>query len=384
MKNKPKQGILIAFGELFLKSKGVKEELKQKLSENIQKILTKKEADFNIVNLRERIFIETKEIKKTKQIIKHTPGVTWSTEVIAFKEKDFEEVNYFIKTNYSSWIKNNESFALEVKKGDSKKSTQEIIEKAAENIKRKVNLDNPDKKIFIEKRKNYWFIYFKKNKAIGGLPIKTQGKVACLMSGGIDSPVASYLTLKRGAENIWIHFHSFPLTSKSSIEKNQRLAKIFLSYQPNLKLYLIPFTNIQKEIKTKTNPKYRVLLYRRMMLRIAKKIAEKENCQALVTGESLGQVSSQTLNNMQITQKSVNQLILRPLIGMNKEEIMNLAKRINTYEISIEPQEDCCTLFVPKKQTAEGKLEKVKKLEEELEINALINNSLKNMEIQSF
>lgn len=210
------------------------------------------------------------------------------------------------------------------------------------------------------------------------------GKVLSLISGGIDSPVAALLIAKRGGENVWLHFHSFPLVSRASIEKVKELAEIFLNYQPQLKIYFVPFQKAQMEIKTKVLAKYRILLYRRLMLGIAEKIAKKENCQALVTGESLGQVSSQTLPNIKIVEEGIKIPILRPLIGMDKEEIINLAQKIKTFQISIKPQEDCCTLFTPKHASAKGRLEEIRKSEKELNIQKIIKEITKEVEIEKY
>ena len=384
-KSKTKQGILLAFGEIFLKSPGVQQELKNKIKQNIILLLKKEGVIFQIYFLRERIFIETKNVNKALKILKNIFGIAWMSKTLFLENANLKNVNDFIKKNYKKWIKNNQTFALYVKKSSEiQESRENIINKIAENIKRKVNLSKPNKKIFIEARKNGWFLYFKKQKCLDGLPIGSQGKIISLISGGIDSPISSYLIAKRGAENIWLHFHSFPMVSKASIEKIKELAKIFTNYQPRLKIYFIPFSEIQTKLKIKIPSKYLVLFYRKIMLKIAEMIAKKEKCRALVTGESLGQVSSQTLLNINITQNSLKIPVLRPLIGMNKEEIIDLAQKINTYNISIKPQEDCCTLFVPKHQTAAGKIEHVNELEKNLKIKTLISKALTKAEVIYF
>jgi len=381
----PKKGILIAFGELFLKSPGVQRIFRKRLLNNLIFFLKKEKASFKIHNLRERMLIETNDISKAKRVAARTFGIAWFSECWFFTNIELKDISDFVADNYKSWIKKGESFAIRLKgtKG-AKESREEIISKIAENIARPVNLSRPKKEIFIEARKKDWFLYFKKQKGLGGLPVGAGGKVLSLMSGGIDSPVASFLIAKRGAENVWLHFHSFPLVSRASIEKTEELAKIFLKYQPHLKIYFAPFRRAQTEIKTKTPSRYRILLYRRLMFRMAERIAKKEDCKALVTGESLGQVSSQTLSNLNIIENSVRIPILRPLIGMDKEEIIKLAKKIKSYKISIKPQEDCCTLFVPKKQTAEGDLREIKKLEEQLDVTKIINQIVKETEVKNY
>lgn len=379
---KIKQGMILAWGEIFLKSAGVQKLLKKKLVNNLFHFLKKQGIDFKIYSGHERIFIETKDFKKVSSVLKKTFGLVWFAQAYFLEGASLPETVDFVNKNYQDWIKKEESFALRVKKGFLvKKRTEEIIKEIAKNIERKVNLDRPKREIFIEGRKQGWFLYFKKQKGPGGLPMGSQGKVLSLISGGIDSPAAAYLMAKRGAENTWLHFHSFPLVSEKSIEKVKETAEIFLNYQPKLKVYFIPFSEIQKKIKTSIPAKYRVLFYRRLMLEIAQKIAQKEDCQALITGESLGQVSSQTLPNLKITQEGIEMPILRPLIGLDKEEIIYLAKQIKTFEISIQPQEDCCTLFVPKGQTADGKIEMIKKLEKNLKLGRLVLKAIKEAEI---
>jgi thiamine biosynthesis protein ThiI len=377
-----KEGILIAFGEIFLKSPGVQRIFRRKLQNNLSFFLKKEGVDFRVFSQRERIFVETKEQNKARRIIKNVFGISWFAKSFFFERGTLSQVTNFVAQN---WIKENESFALKLKKGSEiKESGQRIIEEIAKNIKRKVDLEKPKREIFVEARKEGWYLYFKKEKGAGGLPVGTGGKVLAFISGGIDSPVASYLMAKRGAENIWLHFHSFPLVSQKSIEKVKKLAEIFLKFQPRLKVYLFPFSKIQMEIRVKSKPKYRVLLYRRAMAKIGEYLAKKENCYALVTGESLGQVSSQTLPNLQIIERAVSIPILRPLIGMDKEEIINLAKKIGTYQISILPQEDCCTLFTPKHATAKGNLKEIEKIEKGLNLKKIIKQSQKEVQILNF
>jgi thiamine biosynthesis protein ThiI len=380
-----KKGILIAFGEIFLKSRGVQEIFKGKLIGNISFFLKKNKIDFKVFPQRERIFLETKNLKKAKSVIKNVFGISWFAKSLFFEKESLKEVSEFVAKNYENWIKKGESFAIRLKKGSEiKEKREKIIDEIAKNIKRKVDLEKPKREIFFEARKEGFYLYFKKEKGAGGLPVGASGKVLTLISGGIDSPVAAYLMAKRGAENVWLHFHSFPLVSQKSIEKVKKLAQVFLKFQPKLKVYFFPFSKIQAQIRIKSPPKYRVLLYRRAMVKIAQNLAKKENCYALVTGESLGQVSSQTLPNLEIIEKAVSIPILRPLIGLDKEEIIDFSKKIGTYEISILPQEDCCTLFTPKHATAKGNLKEIEKIEKKLSLNKIIKESEKAIEIFQF
>jgi len=380
-----KKGILIAFGEIFLKSAGVQEIFKGKLIGNISFFLKKNKIDFKVFPQRERIFLETENLKKAKSVIKNVFGISWFAKSLFFETESLKEVSEFVAKNYENWIKKGESFAIRLKKGSEiKEKREKIIDEIAKNIKRKVDLEKPKREIFFEARKEGFYLYFKKEKGAGGLPVGASGKVLTLISGGIDSPVAAYLMAKRGAENVWLHFHSFPLVSQKSIEKVKKLSQVFLKFQPKLKVYFFPFSKIQVQIRIKSPPKYRVLLYRRAMVKIAQNLAKKENCYALVTGESLGQVSSQTLPNLEIIEKAVSIPILRPLIGLDKEEIIDFSKKIGTYEISILPQEDCCTLFTPKHATAKGNLKEIEKIEKKLSLNKIIKESEKAIEIFQF
>jgi thiamine biosynthesis protein ThiI len=380
-----KNGILVALGEIFLKSPQVQRLFKQKLQNNLTFFLKKEGINFRIFSQRERIFVETQEQNKAKNIIKNVFGISWIAKSFFFEKGTLKEIINFVAKNYQNWIKESESFAIKFKKGSEiKENSKKIIEEIAKNIKRKVDLEKPKRKIFVEARKEGWYLYFKKEKGARGLPVGTSGKVLTLISGGIDSPVASYLMAKRGAENVWLHFHSFPLVSQKSIEKVKKLAEVFLKFQPHLKVYFFPFSKIQMEIRVKSKPKYRVLLYRRAMMKIAENLSKKENCYAIVTGESLGQVSSQTLPNLQIIEKVVSIPILRPLIGMDKEEIIDFSKKIGTYQISILPQEDCCTLFTPKHASAKGNLKEIEKIEKNLNLKKLIRQSQKEIEILNF
>lgn len=245
----------------------------------------------------------------------------------------------------------------------------------------RVNVKNPDLVCNIEITKNATYIYSEKIKGAGGLPVGVSGKVVALLSGGIDSPVAAYRIMKRGSRVVFVHFHSYPQTSKASEEKVKELAKILNDYQFESKLYLVPFLDAQKEIMTKTLASYRVILYRRFMLRIAEEIARRENALALATGESVGQVASQTIENINTVNNVVELPVLRPLISYDKEEIIKEAQNIGTFEISIQPHDDCCTLFIPRNPIIKGKIEAAEKEEEKLGVDKLIKICLDKMKV---
>ena len=244
-----------------------------------------------------------------------------------------------------------------------------------------VQLKDPDITCYIDIVQGAVYIYTEKNPGPGGLPTGANGKVVGLLSGGIDSPVASILAMKRGAAVTFVHFHSVPLTTEESIEKVKQITTVLSHYQSRIHLYLIALTPIQKEILVKTKEKYRIILYRRFMFRIAEIIARKEKARALVTGESLGQVASQTLENIAVIETVSSMPILRPLIGLDKQEIMDLAKGYGTYDISILPDQDCCSLFLPKNPATKAKKQYIEAEEENLAMDNLVQEAIDSIDI---
>jgi thiamine biosynthesis protein ThiI len=214
-----------------------------------------------------------------------------------------------------------------------------------ENTTHKVDIKTPQKKVRIEVDSQQAYVSVKIFKGLQGFPVGVQSKAMVLISGGIDSPVASYLTLKRGVEIEAVHFAAPPYTSAQALEKVKSLLSVLCAYQPNIKLHVIPFTQIQLEIYQKANPAYAITLMRRQMVRLAQELAEKRKALALVTGESLGQVASQTMESMGVISEVSHMNILRPLVTYDKLEIIEIAERIKTFPISILPYEDCCTIF---------------------------------------
>ena len=244
-----------------------------------------------------------------------------------------------------------------------------------------VQLKDPDITCYIDIVQGAVYIYTEKIPGPGGLPTGANGKVVGLLSGGIDSPVASILAMKRGAAVTFVHFHSVPMTTEESIEKVNQITTVLSHYQSRIHLYLVALTSIQKEILVKTKEKYRIILYRRFMFRIAEMIANKEKARALVTGESLGQVASQTLENIAAIEAVSSMPILRPLIGLDKLEIINLAKEYGTYDISILPDQDCCSLFLPKSPATKAKTQFIEAEEENLAVDNLIQEAIDSIEI---
>ncbi|CAI8003682.1 Probable tRNA sulfurtransferase [Geodia barretti] len=283
-----------------------------------------------------------------------------------------------------------ESFKIVTKRGDKTfpLNSDQINRDVGKHIQTlsgaRVLMDNPDLICFIEIAPQRIFIYAEKIPAPGGLPVGSNERAVSLLSSGIDSPVASYKIMKRGVKLTYVHFHSQPYTNRNSQRNTEDLVRLLTRHQYVSDLYLVPFVEIQRHIMTRAPASYRVILYRRAMLRIAEAIAQKVDAHALVTGENVGQVASQTLSNMRAIEEVTPLPILRPLSGDNKEEIINEARRIGTYQISIEPYEDCCSVFVPKHPETRANLEKVREIESALDLAPLIIQTLEQTKRKTF
>jgi len=248
-------------------------------------------------------------------------------------------------------------------------------------LKKKVDLKNFDLNCYLEIVNEYVLIYLHKIRGRGGLPVGTSEPLICLLSGGIDSPVAANLMQKRGAKIVFVNFDAYPATPKASQEKVKDLVQVLTQYQLESKLYIVPFLAIQKEILSKVPEDYRVIFYRRMMLRLASLIAQKEKVLALVTGDSLGQVASQTVENISAISQACDLQIFRPCIGLNKEEIITLAKEIGTLDISSQPFNDCCSMFVPKHPVTRANMEIILQSEKNWQYGDLLKSALNDAQI---
>jgi thiamine biosynthesis protein ThiI len=238
-----------------------------------------------------------------------------------------------------------------------------------------VDLDDPAFTIHVETLTGEAFYAFSKEPGPGGLPVGSSGRVVCLLSGGIDSPVAAWRMMRRGCRVVFVHFHSYPILSRASQEKALQLARMLTAFQFRTKLYLVPFGEIQQRVVLAVAPPLRVVVYRRLMMRIAEQIAGANRARALVTGEVVGQVASQTLENMATIGRVVSLPVLRPLVGMDKEEIIAAAQRLGTYPISIVPDQDCCTLFTPRHPATKARPEDVERAETELPIEEMVRQA---------
>ena len=247
-----------------------------------------------------------------------------------------------------------------------------------------VNLDDPEFTIHVETLTHEAFYFFGKEPGAGGLPAGSSGRVVCLLSGGIDSPVAAWRMMRRGCRVLFVHFHSYPILSRASQEKVAELVQLLTPFQYSSRLFLVPFGEIQQRVVLAVQPQLRVVIYRRLMMRIAERIAINHRAQALVTGEVVGQVASQTLENMSTIDSVVTMPTLRPLIAMDKDEIMAEAQRLGTYPISIIPDQDCCTLFTPRHPATKAKRWDIAAAERDLPIDEIVEQAVASAELQRF
>jgi thiamine biosynthesis protein ThiI len=378
--------VIVHYHEIALKGKN-RIFFEKKLVSNIQKVLQNQEYS-EVKRIFGRIVIklnEKSDFAKIKEKLFLVFGIAYFCEAW-FSDSQIET----LQKNIFDLVRKRKfrSFKIQARRSQKKYllTSQEVNEKIGafvlENFsgKIKVDLEKPDLTCFVEITERGAFIYFDKIKGSGGLPSGSSGKIVSLISSGFDSPLAAWKMMRRGAKITFLHFHSYPHTSRASIENVKRLVLKITPYQFESSLCLVPFVDIQKEIMTKTMPQIRVVLYRRMMVRIAETLARKVHAGALVTGESLGQVASQTLENIFAINRVATLPVFRPLISEDKEEIINETKKISTYEISSLPYEDCCSLFVPQSPATKASLEKVEAEEKKLDIEKMVERAVEGME----
>lgn len=305
-------------------------------------------------------------------------------------EKDMDVILKNAPEYLAEQLKNAKTFKVEGKRSDKKfplKSPEISAEVGGAILSAfphlRVDVKNPEILVTIEIREKFAFIRGNQTKGAGGMPTGTAGKSSILISGGIDSPVAAYMMAKRGLVLNAIHFASPPYTSPQSEEKVHNLLRQVSRYSGNITLFTVGFTEIQEEIRDKCPEDLFTLIMRRFMMRIAQRIAEKEESKALITGESLGQVASQTLNALTCTDAVVSMPVFRPLIGLDKDEIIKVSRKIDTFDISIEPYEDCCTVFTPKHPKTKPQISVLENAEKALDVEALINRAIENTTIKN-
>ena len=375
--------ILIKYGELTTK-KANRNLFINRIYENMKLLL--KDYDINIVKNRVRMFITVNDNREEEviNIVKNIFGI--HSIVLAYKvNTNIDEIKENI-IKIASTIKFN-TFKVETDRADksfpisSMDFSKEIGALILKNIPdKKVDVHNPEYLLKIEIRSDYTYIYSKEIKALGGYPVGIAGKGLLMLSGGIDSPVAGYLALKRGIKLECIYFESPPHTSIAAKNKVKTLITKLNKYQPSIKLHVINFTEIQEAIYKNIDPTYMITIMRRMMYRISEKVLKERECLVLINGESVGQVASQTLTSMQVINNVTNLPVIRPVACLDKLEIIDLAKKIDTYETSILPYEDCCTIFLPKHPVINPTLSKSIEYEKKFNYEELINEAVLNKE----
>ncbi|MBZ4666298.1 tRNA uracil 4-sulfurtransferase ThiI [Mahella sp.] len=331
--------------------------------------------------------IEPQRIDEAIARIRKVFGIV-SISVAAQADKDMDVIKAVsVEQMKRAYEAGNTTFKVESRRSDktfpykSPDISREVGGHILENIDGlKVDVHTPDVVLNIEIRENA-YIYYDRIDGPGGMPVGTAGKAMLLISGGIDSPVAGYMIAKRGVELSAVHYYSFPYTSQRARDKVEDICRILSGYTGPIKIHMVPFTDIQQTIYERCPDNQLTILTRRFMMRIAQKLAVQNGCKAIVTGESIGQVASQTMDSLTVTEAAVDMLVLRPLIAFDKVEIMDAAKRIGTYETSILPYEDCCTVFLPRHPVTKPKLEMIEQSERLLDIEGLEQHAIENMEI---
>ena len=372
--------IMIKYGELTTK-KANRKFFVNTLSDNIKRLL--KDENIKITQNNVRMFIECEDAKKISQKLKKIFGIY--SIVIAYKvntnieditQKFLEIIDYNKKTFKVTTKRADKSFEI-----PSMEFSSIIGGKILKNTNLKVDVKNPEITLNIEIRKDATYIYTDEEKGAGGYPVGVQGKGLLMLSCGIDSPVAGYLTLQRGVNIECLYFESPPHTSEEAKNKVLKLASILNEYSGKVKVHIVPFTKIQEAIYKNCPDTYIITIMRRMMYKIAERYAKKIKAQIIINGESIGQVASQTLESMTCINSVTNMPVIRPVACFDKLEIIEIANKINTYETSILPYEDCCTIFVPKHPVIKPKLEKCEKYEKAFDFEKLLEETIQNIKV---
>lgn len=374
---------MIKYGELTTKKDNLRVFI-DKLYNNVNNKL--KDYDVIITKNKVRMFIDIKDydeneiISKLKEVFGIHSIVVCYKVLKSLEDITLESIKLLKNTNFST-------FKVETNRADKNFSYNSMevsrlvgagILKNIPNIK--VDVHNPDVILHVEIRPDYSYIYTSEIKGLGGYPTGIQGKGLLMLSGGIDSPVAGYLANKRGIDIDCIYYDSPPHTSIEAKNKVITLAKKLTKYGSNINLYVVPFTELQEEIYKKIDPTYMITIMRRMMYRIAEKVAKRTKSKIIINGESIGQVASQTLTSMYAINNVTNMPVIRPVACLDKLEIIEIAKKIDTYETSIIPFEDCCTIFVPKHPVINPNLDKCIEYESLIDYENMIENAIKNIE----
>ncbi|AXU49087.1 thiamine biosynthesis protein ThiI [Clostridioides difficile] len=382
--------LIVKYGEIGVKGKN-RYIFENRLIRNIRNML-KPIGKFNVYKEYGRIYVDLEdydyeevieEVRKVFGIVGVCPGVRAKKDYDTLKEIALKMLEEKIDAGYKT-------FKVESRRGDksfgltSQEMSMDIGGYLLSKVGDRINVDvrNPEVKIKCEYREFHTMVYSDTIPGYGGLPLGTNGRAMSLLSGGIDSPVATWMVAKRGMEVEAVHFHSYPFTSERSQEKVKDLAKILAKYCGRVRLHKVNILEIQKAIGENCNEEEATILSRRFMMRIAQRLSEKRHCDALITGESIGQVASQTIQGLTCTNAVVDLPVFRPLIAMDKSDIVDIAKKIGTFETSIVPEEDCCSVFSPRKPVTKPRLEKIEKSETALDIEKLVQDAIDKIEVE--
>lgn len=380
--------ILLKQGEIVLKGLN-KRYFEQKLLSNVKRRL-KPLGEFHVYCVQSTVYIEpmneAADMDAAYEAMQKVFGVV-SVSRAAACEKDKDAIFELAKVYLAEAMESAESFKVETKRADKRfpmtsiELSQYVGGLLAEAFPdTKVDVHHPELTVNLEIRDYAAYVHAAPAPGAGGMPVGSNGRAVTLLSGGIDSPVSTYMIAKRGVSLIPVHFFSFPYTSEQAKQKVLELAQLLTAYCGRLTVEIVPFTHIQEEIRNHCPEEFFTLIMRRFMMRIAQKVADYNGCKALVTGENLGQVASQTMEAMAVTEACVNVPVLRPLIGMDKEEIVQIARRIGTFNTSILPYEDCCTVFTPRHPRTKPKLEEIIEAEQALDIEGLVEEAFQSIE----
>ena len=384
-----KEVLLLKCGEIVLKGlnrKTFEDRLLKNLSRRMKHV-----ADCGISMRQSVVYVEVPEEADADAVMdcaRHVFGFATISRAAVCPEKTLESVIETAQSYLAPRFAQAGTFKVETKRGDKKfpMTSTEISQRVGGELADrfpavKPDMHCPDLTVHVEMREKYAFVHAGPEPGAGGMPIGSNGRAALLLSGGIDSPVAGWMMAKRGLEHLGIHYFSYPYTSERAKEKVLELGRKLTVWCGRMSVMVVPFTRIQEEIREKCHEELFTLIMRRFMMRIAERVAVEYGCGALITGESLGQVASQTMPAMAVTGAVCGLPVFRPCIGMDKEEIVTIARKIDTFETSILPYEDCCTVFTPKHPNTKPKMPKILEAESRLEVDALVEEAVAGVEI---
>ena len=385
-----KEIILLKDGEIVLKGLN-RRSFEDVLKKNIKNTLSPV-GRFEITSAQSTIYVkplsEDIDLDEACERISRVFGIVAYSRAAVCDEKTLESVLQTAPVYLEKVLKSASTFKVEAKRSDKRfpyKSPEICREVGGEILSKfphlKVDVHNPEVTVNVEIRDFGAYIHCNPEKGAGGIPVGTGGRAAILISGGIDSPVAAYMMAKRGIKLTAVHFASPPYTSRRAEEKVVRLLQKVSRYAGRMTMYTVPFTKLQEKIKDECPEELFTIIMRRLMMEISERIALDNDCSALITGESLGQVASQTIGAIGCTDEATEMVVFRPLIGMDKQEIIDISYKIDTYETSIEPYEDCCTVFTPKHPRTRPVLKYVKEAQEKAGFDELVEEALQNLKV---